>query len=340
MPEKACYVLVILNRECFFRCRMCDIWKNKSQEPQLDKSHYRKLFCDMEKISSPETYINFGGGELLLRKDLYDIISYASEHGFTTNLNTNGWLLDKENIARLAESGISSIGLSLDGSTPELHDKIRGKKGSFRKVFEASEQIKRIFRKKGKKATITVCFTLFSMNLHDAVDTAKLIQDTEHVDSIVFQAVTAPFAGEETSDKILTENQDSHWFEKKEYSHLWPRDNEKIDEVYNELIRLKSLGFKIGNHENRLEMQRNYFLNPGKRLSSSSCNANKNLIIGQNGDVFHCNIRNQKIGNITETGIDEIWNSFPALRMRIKVLNCKAVCHELLNCDSPDSKNR
>ena len=46
----------------------------------------------------------------------------------------------------------------------------------------------------------------------------------------------------------------------------------------------------------------------------------------------------QVIGNIIKESVADIWNSFHAIKMRRKVLNCKANCHELINCDSTNSR--
>jgi radical SAM protein with 4Fe4S-binding SPASM domain len=174
-----------------------------------------------------------------------------------------------------------------------------------------------------------------SLNIHDIINIVELVQEINYIDSIVFGAVTAPFANQDL--KLIEENSE-YWFEKKQYEHLWPKDKNKIKKVYSKLIELKNKGYKISNHEHRLNMQLQYFTNPKKRLENAVCNVNRNLIIEQNGDVFHCNIKKEKIGNITKGSIANIWNSFHSAKMRRRILKCKANCHELINCDSTDSK--
>jgi MoaA/NifB/PqqE/SkfB family radical SAM enzyme len=336
MPYKAGYVLVILNMKCFFRCKMCDIWKNKSKEKYLDLKIYNKFFNDLAKIKGENTFINFGGGELLMHPDIFEIISYAAGNGFSTNLNTNGWLLDDKIVKKLFDSGISCIGFSLDGSTPQLHDFIRGFPGSYARLFENAKKLKAYFRNHGKDINITVCLTLMSLNMHDAANVAQLVQKTDFIDSIVIGAVSAPFFSQEIS-KVIGNNE-KFWFETKEYSHLWPKDHDQIKKAYDVLIKLKKDGYKISTHEHRLRMQCNYFLNPKVRLQSARCTVNRNLIIEMNGDTFHCNIKKEKIGNILEKPIYDIWNSFSAIEMRKRVIDCKVNCHELLNCDSIDPR--
>ncbi len=337
LPYKVKYVLLVLNMKCFFRCKMCDIWKNELPDIQLPLSIYRKFFSDLKKIKGHDTFVNLGGGELLMNKNIFEIISYATENRFFTNLNTNGWLLGERNIKRIFDSGLNAIGFSLDGSTPELHDFIRGYPGSYDRLFKNAKKLKEYFKKNGKNINITVCCTIMSLNLHDIINVVELVKDTAFIDSIVFGAVTAPFANQNISDKLMGE-QDKYWFEQKQYNSLWPKDINQIIEVYSKLIKFKNKGYKIGNHEHRLRMQLYYFTNPKKRLSSAVCNVNRNLIIEQNGDVFHCQIKKEKIGNITKDSISNIWNSFHAIKMRRKVIECKANCHELINCDSTNSR--
>jgi radical SAM protein with 4Fe4S-binding SPASM domain len=70
------------------------------------------------------------GGEPLFRPDLFDIAGYGVESGFRMALATNGTLVTERVAARIADSGISRVAISLDGANPDTHDRFRGMPGS------------------------------------------------------------------------------------------------------------------------------------------------------------------------------------------------------------------
>jgi len=66
------------------------------------------------------------GGEPFLRKDLFEIISEITNHGFEIYLLSNGILINKEKASRLSELGVKGVQVSIEG--PEMiHDLIRGR---------------------------------------------------------------------------------------------------------------------------------------------------------------------------------------------------------------------
>src|SRR5690349_20383383 len=70
------------------------------------------------------------GGEPLLRPDLTQIAGYASQHGATVVVGTNGTLLTEERIAALKTAGVRGVAVSIDSLRPTYHDNFRHGKGS------------------------------------------------------------------------------------------------------------------------------------------------------------------------------------------------------------------
>ena len=63
-----------------------------------------------------------GGGEPLLREDLFDVLAYARERGIVPNLTTNGLLLDSGVIRRLERAGVARVNLSWNGIPSQSKD--------------------------------------------------------------------------------------------------------------------------------------------------------------------------------------------------------------------------
>lgn len=75
------------------------------------------------------------GGEPLLRKEFFDIVTHAKKLGFSWGITSNGTLITKEIARKMKEAGMSTIAVSLDG-TKEYHDAFRRSEGSFERTVE------------------------------------------------------------------------------------------------------------------------------------------------------------------------------------------------------------
>lgn len=72
-----------------------------------------------------------------MRKDLFELISHAKDHGVQFAVSPAvSRLLTDEVLVRLHDAGVSSISISLDGSNPATHDAIRGTKGIYGLTLE------------------------------------------------------------------------------------------------------------------------------------------------------------------------------------------------------------
>jgi radical SAM protein with 4Fe4S-binding SPASM domain len=74
------------------------------------------------------------GGEPLLFKGWDRIASRLNELGISTKILTHGGDLEANTVSALKESGISGIGVSING-TEDIHDGIRNRKGLFQRAI-------------------------------------------------------------------------------------------------------------------------------------------------------------------------------------------------------------
>lgn len=137
--EKPLGVQLELTYRCNQRCIQC---YNRSGEPRpLEKEmtidQWLNIARELSEIGVFECIIS-GGEPLLLGDDLYKIMDILSDHGVYFILITNGMLLDKEVIKRLAKYKYRFIQVSIDGVKPEIHDKIRGADGAWKRAIRAA----------------------------------------------------------------------------------------------------------------------------------------------------------------------------------------------------------
>lgn len=78
------------------------------------------------------------GGDPLKRADIYELVRYGAEIGLPVALTPSATpLLTREAIFKLKEAGLVRLGISLDGSTAEIHDAFRGFPGTYARTLEA-----------------------------------------------------------------------------------------------------------------------------------------------------------------------------------------------------------
>ncbi|MBW2980452.1 radical SAM protein [Candidatus Woesearchaeota archaeon] len=136
-----------LTNKCNLSCKWCGVKKGK------DVLSYDKIISIIEK-NKPK-WVEFTGGEPLLRKDIFDLIDYCKSRRTYTCLNTNGTLIN-DKIAKRLNADI--IRISIDG-LEKVNDKIRGK-GSFKKAVNAIESLK----KHNKKIIISTAIGKLNKN--------------------------------------------------------------------------------------------------------------------------------------------------------------------------------
>ncbi|PTN38680.1 radical SAM protein [Desulfonatronum sp. SC1] len=82
--------------------------------------------------------VSFTGGEPTLRADLPELVAFASQDlGMRVNLITNGTLVSEQSARSLADAGLASAQVSIEGPDAAVHDRVTQVEGSFEKSCRA-----------------------------------------------------------------------------------------------------------------------------------------------------------------------------------------------------------
>ncbi len=136
-----------LSFRCNFDCSHCYSRTEKSGELET----VEVLEAGRRLARAGVLFANFGGGEPLLRRDLFEITRALTQMGLSCSMNSNGWLLDRAAAAAVREAGFTSVGLSLDSHRPEVHDRFRSRPGSYDRLQAAATHLVR----EGVKLTVS-----------------------------------------------------------------------------------------------------------------------------------------------------------------------------------------
>jgi AdoMet-dependent heme synthase len=87
-------------------------------------------------------FLTLSGGEIMLRKDIFEIVAYARSLLFDVRLKTNGILIGEREADRFAELGVREVNISIYSHLPEAHDAITRVPGSFARSIEAVKRLR------------------------------------------------------------------------------------------------------------------------------------------------------------------------------------------------------
>ncbi|MFQ6051285.1 MAG: radical SAM protein [Candidatus Hydrothermarchaeota archaeon] len=133
-PGSPFMVVWDITHACNLKCKHCYATADKNSKNELNTEKAKLVIDKLDRAGVP--IIAFSGGEPLVRKDFFEISSYASGKGMYVAIATNATLIDKETARKMKDAGIRYVQISLDGSNPETHDDFRGKEGVFERTIE------------------------------------------------------------------------------------------------------------------------------------------------------------------------------------------------------------
>ena len=128
-----------LTYKCNFHCLMC---YNAPQDKRELTTEEVNFILD-ELAEEGCLYLSPTGGEIMVRKDIFEILAYAVKKGFQIRLKSNAALLSPERIDRLQALGIGQIEVSFHGADAAHFEGITQVKGSYERTKAVIEELAR-----------------------------------------------------------------------------------------------------------------------------------------------------------------------------------------------------
>lgn len=119
---------------CNLKCKHCYASAGAAPEDELTTEEVKRGIDKLDKACVP--IIAFSGGEPLIRRDIFEITSYARDKGMYVAVATNATLISKSKAKEMKKAGIEFVQISLDGASAETHDNFRGIPGVFDKTIQ------------------------------------------------------------------------------------------------------------------------------------------------------------------------------------------------------------
>lgn len=265
-----------LSYKCNMKCKHCFVDK---ENDKLTIGDYKKIIdnlYDRGLINIIYTY-----GEPLLT-DKFEIISqYCKEKGLRQTLMTNGYFINNDKIKMLKNNDIKNIMISLDSVDYLTHDTNRGIKGAYDKAISALKLLPK------NEFNVGIACSIDDNNIKEIDDIIALAR--------ALNISKISFLSKRIDGKIVNLKNKNYFIDKF-------KKNLAIDDL------------NIVYHDFRLcgtveKLYKNDIININeyeKLISMNSCHRKYTISIAPNGDIFDCNLINNKIGNYFEDSLDNI----------------------------------
>ncbi len=140
------YLDLKLGYGCNNNCLHCviadqrDTCRSKGVDTDRSTEECKKELVDSKSRGATE--VTFTGGEPTIREDIFELIYFAKNLGYSINMQTNGRMFYYEEFTKaISKNLIRSFVIALHGPNEKTHDKITEAKGSFKQTVEGIKNL-------------------------------------------------------------------------------------------------------------------------------------------------------------------------------------------------------
>jgi len=334
-------IILLPTARCNLNCISCNIGLRnleKSVKQAFEKK--KEIGIDewrsiVDKISFFNPMISVSGGEPFLYPGTINLIEYIKKKGLYCSVSTNATTLKKSDIQRIVDSGLDMLTVSIDG-IGEVHDQIRGMKGTFEKAVSKLGKI--IAYKKELKRSYPILHincVMSPLNQGRLEDVAEFFTNFG-VDSLNFSHIW--FYNQEMVELQNTLYSNTLFEIKETLGGKFGAEKQgerNLGELWNKIsaIKEKYKGFNISflpdlKSFEELEI---YYQSPITPIGNDAkCYAPwKAIEIYSNGDAefsgacFHI-----YVGNFLKQSFNDVWNSdsYISIRKKMKEVGAFPIC--------------
>jgi radical SAM protein len=311
-----------VTRACAFACVHCRADAQHQRDPrELTSDQGFELIDRFKAFGNP--ILIFTGGDPMMRRDLFDLIAYATEVGLRCSLTPTATALPtKARLLKAKEAGIRRIALSLDAPSAEIHDAFRQVNGS----WDRTMQILRNAQAVGLSAQVNTTVTKHNVDLLSEM--VEFVQEVGAVQWSVFFLV--PTGRGQIKDMISAEehervfnwlydlSQESSFDIKATAAPMYRRlaiERRRSEAKTGETVEFQGAGFQYADGLNRPRKG----VNDGKGF----------LFISHTGEIMPSGFLPVSAGNVKEEDVVDVYRHsqlFTDLRDPKKLKGKCAIC--------------
>lgn len=267
--------------QCNLYCEHCYRDAGARLEEELSTAEARKMIREIRQAGFK--IMIFSGGEPVMRPDIYELVSYATENGLRAVMGTNATLISPGVAQKLKKAGIMAAAVSLDSLDEGKHDTFRG----FSQAFAMTREGIKNLQEAGIPVQINT--TVMDWNVDEIEGLCDYAIELGAVAYHVFFLVPAGRAINIEEEALRVQAYE------KTIKRLMKKQQEVDIEIKPtcapQFIRIaETMGMKL-------------------RFSRGCLAGISYCIISPRGDVQPCAYLDIPLGNVREQAFDEIWKS-------------------------------
>ena len=315
-PNNPLIVSYAVTKACNLRCLHCHAEARDAMADELDLKEAMHAIDEMVNLGT-EALI-FSGGEPLLRKEfILTLAEYCVDVGIISAMLTNGVLINHKVAWELKDAGIMAVGIPLDSSIPESHDKLRNVPGTFEKAVKAVKACLDVELE-------VVVTTMALKNTFDEIPKRiEFIANLGVEQAAVYDLVPVG-RGKDVMDQAMSQTQRVSLIK---YLQKMQEDNEMVFTMsgglplYPEIV---SEMHKLNDTKPRDLLLKQFWIH-----APVGCHAGVLYFsLRSNGDVYPCTFLPVKVGNIREQSLTDIWRNSKVLNELRERSMLKGKCGE------------
>jgi radical SAM protein with 4Fe4S-binding SPASM domain len=146
---------------CNERCVHC--YLDHDDQGEMTTAEIKNILDQLAEAGT--FFLTLSGGEVLMRRDFFEILEHARRLMFNVRIKTNGVMIGVAEAQRMRELGVEQVQISVYSHRPEVHDAITKLPGSLKKSIRAI----RFLTSQGLKVAIANVMMTANMGDHAGV---------------------------------------------------------------------------------------------------------------------------------------------------------------------------
>nr|WP_319538598.1 SynChlorMet cassette radical SAM/SPASM protein ScmE [uncultured Methanospirillum sp.] len=314
-----------ITSRCNLHCKYCFHRTSPADTgSELSTAEWLSFFDELGRCAVME--VTIGGGEPFIRTDLRELIGGIIKNRMRFSILSNGSLITPDLAENIASTGrCNSVQVSIDGSRPEIHDRLRGA-GSFEGAIRGIKNLQ------SSGVSVTSRITVNPYNIDDLDNIARLLLDEMGMNFISTNSVCHLGLARSHEDEVnLNAEEQCRAMEK--LMTLARMYENRIISTAGPLSQVRSYQqMEIARRNGRALPGRGY-------LTGCGCMWSK-MTVRPDGMMVPCGMLSHiELGRINKVPLREVWQSHPEftkLRDRYKIPlstfdECRS-CEYIMTC--------
>lgn len=304
-----------VTQACNLRCIHCHA---ASEEPAHDELTTSEGYALIDQLAAERRFgmLVYTGGEPMVRGDLFDLLAHSKKTGLVNVIATNGTLIGTPEAKELKRLGVKGLAISLDHTSPDEHNRIRGNPTAFERALGGMQACR------DEGILLQVNFTAMAANLDNVVEMLRLCDELGASIILCYQLVPV---GRGKRVSALTVEENAALMEK------IARLQTDLSLVVEPVAAPQYWAFLISRATRNGHMR-----NALARRLFHGCTAGWGLVyIKANGEVWPCPFVPLSGGNVRCQSFGDIWRNsrlFQDMRDRNKLKGSCGSCDQRFIC--------